>query len=452
MKPAKAFEFESNYFSTPRVSPWILVLILTSVALLPMRTNAQTFWTKYPGPVLERDTVLANFPNDLIAMSDPWVLKFGTTYKMWYTCGGLNYPADTELRSRICLCESSDGINWTKNASNPVLDVSYNGAWDSLGVETVSVLIDSAAPAMERYKMWYAGQYFNAYRYDIGYATSPDGVQWTKHGSPVLQVGSPTAWDGGFLEGPSVLFDQGIYKMWYTGYDLTNGKVNTGYATSPDGISWTKYAGNPVISIGTPGTWDSYTVQDPHVLKIGNQFHMWYGGQDQDSIYGQQTGYATSFDGIVWTKSPQNPVLLKGTAGDWDANIASFPSVMLDQGEWKLWYTGKDVDPPPAGSLDYYWELGYATGTFNSVPEIESTWNSISFAPNPAYDRIQIQLDEGLNTGSCKVFNTMGVAVLQVEFTAESLLDLDLRELRPGVYIVLISNDSKQVAGTFACY
>jgi hypothetical protein len=134
---------------------------------------AQTNWTKYANnPVLQRDTVIASLPNDLIVISDCWVIKEGSTYKMWYTGGGINYPPDTLLRSRICYATSTDGITWDKYVGNPVLDVSYNGGWDSLGVETVSILIDSSAPSTERYKMWYAGQYFNSYRYDIGFAYS----------------------------------------------------------------------------------------------------------------------------------------------------------------------------------------------------------------------------------------------------------------------------------------
>ncbi len=89
---------------------------------------AQTSWTKEANnPVLRRDTVMADFPNDLIAISDCWVISEGALYKMWYTCGGLNYPADTLLRSRQCYATSPDGINWTKYPGNPVLDVSYTG-------------------------------------------------------------------------------------------------------------------------------------------------------------------------------------------------------------------------------------------------------------------------------------------------------------------------------------
>lgn len=253
-----------------------LVLLVVLFSVIAMGKNhAQENWVKLPeNPVLTRDTVLAELPNDIYAISDPWVIKEGTVFKMWYTCAGLNLPTDTLLRARICYSESPDGINWTKYNNNPVLDVDYSGGWDSLGVETVSVIRDSEAPANQRYKMWYVGQYLNSYKYDFGYAYSADGLNWTKHPTQVLQTGEGDTWDNGFVEGPSVIKDDNTYKMWYTGYDLGNGKANTGYATSTDGIEWTKYAGNPVINTGAAGTWDAYSVQDPHVLKIGADYHM----------------------------------------------------------------------------------------------------------------------------------------------------------------------------------
>lgn len=30
-------------------------------------------------------------------------------------------------------------------------------------------------------------------------------------------------------------------------------------------------------------------------------------------------------------------------------------------GNYKMWYTGRNLDPLPIGSLAYYWEIGYAT-------------------------------------------------------------------------------------------
>jgi hypothetical protein len=74
-----------------------------------------------------------------------------------------------------------------------------------------------------------------------------------------LDVGLPGAWDDNGVHTRAVLFDEGIYKMWYNGYDENVPVNRTGYATSTDGINWVKHP-DPVLDIGTDGDWD-----DAHV-------------------------------------------------------------------------------------------------------------------------------------------------------------------------------------------
>jgi hypothetical protein len=54
---------------------------------------------------------------------------------------------------------------------------------------------------------------------------------------------------------PNVLFDGTLYRMWFSGCKEDWEDWQRGYATSLDGIAWGKYAGNPVLSPGTPGQW-----------------------------------------------------------------------------------------------------------------------------------------------------------------------------------------------------
>jgi predicted GH43/DUF377 family glycosyl hydrolase len=275
----------------------------------------------------------------------------------------------SENHCNISYAESADGIAWTKYGGNPVLDASPS-SWDAYAVETVTVLIDDDAEAGERYKMWYAGRTSDIAGnpgYDIGYAWSADGVSWTKSGAPILVRGSGAEWDNYFLEGPSVIQDQGIFKMWYAGMDAvgnnqaSDGKVCIGYAESADGVAWMKHAG-PVLITGGPGAWDSMTCQDPCVLMIGDSYGLWYGGKSGDvRNYGQRTGFALSDDGISWTKSAANPVFGRGAAGSWDAVTASYGTLLLDGDTLKLWYTGMDKDYAPPASVPDFWEIGYAS-------------------------------------------------------------------------------------------
>ena len=115
--------------------------------------------------------------------------------------------------------------------------------------------------------------------------------------------------------------------MWYQTH--TDALSDIGYATSTDGISWTKQPGNPVLSAGPEGAWDGEKVADPNVLFDGTTYHMWYAGNDGS---GWQIGYATSTDGVTWTKSPSNPVLTTGSPGDRDEGNISEPNVLYENG------------------------------------------------------------------------------------------------------------------------
>jgi len=65
---------------------------------------------------------------------------------------------------------------------------------------------------------------------------------------PVFQAAGPGHWDAKIRERGWVLRDDGGYKLWYTGYDGTpDGRRMLGLATSPDGVNWTRHPGNPLV-------------------------------------------------------------------------------------------------------------------------------------------------------------------------------------------------------------
>nr|MDO8134773.1 hypothetical protein [Candidatus Njordarchaeum guaymaensis] len=101
------------------------------------------------------------------------------------------------------------------------------------------------------------------------------GSGWTKSGSnPVLSPGPLGVWDDENVADPCVIRDASTYKMWYSGFD--GGSWRIGYATSSDGITWTKHPGNPVLDLGTSGSWDDAGVSTPWVIKEDSTYMMWY--------------------------------------------------------------------------------------------------------------------------------------------------------------------------------
>jgi predicted GH43/DUF377 family glycosyl hydrolase len=185
--------------------------------------------------------------------------------------------------------------------------------------------------------MWYFGG-DNAEVKQIGYATSTNGIDWTKYtGNPVLTVGDPGEWDESEVGGPRVIYDGTTYHMWYHGY---SGACcdSIGYATSPDGVNWTKYAGNPVFGPGDPGQWDEGFVYFTAVLSDSGQLHMWYSTAFKP--FGVGIGYVTSTDGISWTRFLTAPVVNVGDPGAWDESYVFTPNVLEHQGNYHMWYTG----------------------------------------------------------------------------------------------------------------
>lgn len=165
------------------------------------------------------------------------------------------------------------------------------------------------------------------------------GSGWTKSGSYVLNVGSPGAWDDYGVMHPCVIKDGSTYKMWYSADD-GSGKRKIGYATSTDGTSWTKYAVNPVLNLGSAGSWDDEDVDQPWVIKEDSTYKMWYNGNDGTT---RRIGLATSSDGISWTKATaKNPVLSPGGAGQPDDVDVMGPTVIKEESGYVMWYTAND--------------------------------------------------------------------------------------------------------------
>ena len=170
------------------------------------------------------------------------------------------------------------------------------GEWDDAMIDRLSVV-----RRMSTYYLYYVGR--NAAGvYQIGLATSTDLINWTKEPTnPMLTVGAPGAWDDFSLGEMSVIYlpRTGEWKMWYRGH--SGDKIQIGLATSSDGISWTKYPGNPVVPAGEAGEFDSYMAEDAAVIMYKGTYYMCYSAM-QATWETHKVGLATSPDGITWTK------------------------------------------------------------------------------------------------------------------------------------------------------
>jgi hypothetical protein len=229
-----------------------------------------TSWTRYAGNPLVRK----EGGSELYGAS---LVDTGAEFFFYYSSNGIR------------LATSSDCKSWTKYAGNPIWTSGCNP----------SVIKDGAT-----FKMWYTDPS------GVCYATSTDGKVWTTQATGLMAYGGSGAWDNQIWR-VNVIKDTDGYKMYYEGR-LTKSQI--GYATSPDETHWTKYQGNPIMKNGPSGSYDAHSVQFPWVMKLSGEYRMWFSGFDGSRV---AICYANSSDGISWTKYANNPVL--GYNNGWDS-------------------------------------------------------------------------------------------------------------------------------------
>ena len=139
---------------------------------------------------------------------------------------------------------------------------------------------------------------------------------------------------------PHVLWDDQSrrFRMWYSGGEQYEPDA-IGYATSPDGLAWTRHAGNPVFRPDPAIPWEKHKVTACQVVRQGEWYLMFYiGFRDRDHA---QIGVARSRDGVTgWQRHPANPIIRPGE-NQWDADACYKPFAILDGGRWLLCYNGR---------------------------------------------------------------------------------------------------------------
>ena len=316
----------------------------------------QTVWFKYQAnPVLTRGSV-GTWDDESVFPSR--VIYQDTVYRMWYTGWDGSFW-------RTGHATSSDGVNWTKTDGNPVLSQGPQ-AWESGGSSEAYVIVTPTG-----YQMWYMGEDFSE-NWRIGYAASSDGLTWSKinpGGNPILGPGS---WYARGPHNPSVLGPDSLggYMMWFQGEPLDHADFQIGFATAPNETTWTPTA-DSVLSWGTAGSWDDDKVMCPRVIHDGQIFEMWYCGERTDAR--TQIGYATSLDGITWTRHGANPVLRRGPAS-WDAQDLYSLDVLFKASLYHMWYGGMDRLPSVPKNVGY--AISPKGMTF-SVSTPDSIFNSV---------------------------------------------------------------------------
>lgn len=146
--------------------------------------------------------------------------------------------------------------------------------------------------------------------------------------NPIFGGTDSTHWDERIRERGYILKEGDTYHMWYTGYqEGAEKKMQLGYASSADGLRWTRHPDNPVYA-------DAW-VEDMMVIKEDSLYHMFAEGENDIAHR------LTSTDGIHWEE--QGKLDIRYTNGEaLSPGPFGTPTAWLEDGSWYLFYERRD--------------------------------------------------------------------------------------------------------------
>ena len=214
-------------------------------------------------------------------------------------------------------------------------------------------------------------------------------------GNPTLRPEAPDElWmDGGNLYAPAMLKRDDEYWMWY-GAQNREGHDQICLAISDDGVNWKRYEDNPVILAG-----GANHVNDPTIAEVDGTFYMYYTcapTREMDRI-----NLATSTDGMRWRLHGE--VISPGDIGTWDSLKVGRPSVLHEDGVFKLWFDGTEADPehPDRVRPETGRHVGFATSSdglnFRKEPE-PIHWNAGAIDVGHVGDKYIMLSESGAGT------------------------------------------------------
>ena len=225
-------------------------------------------------------------------------------------------------------------------STSPLLDIGNVGFYDDNGIIPSSVLKHNDKVYL--YTIGFSLK--NKIMFDAasGLAISKDnGKSFKKFTGPIIDR---TIYDPCFAASPYVIYDDGIFKMWYVSCERwekqDNSKYkhfyNIKYKESQDGVHWEVKS---KVAIDFKNGYE-YAISRPTVIKdASNNYKMWYSFRAQENIETYRIGYAESKDGINWIRKDKEAGIDISEEG-WDSEMICYPYVFDYKGERYMLYNG----------------------------------------------------------------------------------------------------------------
>jgi len=220
-------------------------------------------------------------------------------------------------------------------SDSPVIRVGAFGAFDDRGA-TSSCIVEHEDRQYQYYTGWNLGVTVPFYL-NIGLAISDDGGKTYRKASSSPVLGR-TAVDPYLTASPSVLIENGLWRMWYVSgvrWVIENGLpkhyYHIKYAESDNGFEW-RPTGRVCIDFKSA---EEYAIARPCVLREGNRYRMWY--CYRGSKY--RIGYAESGDGLAWERKDEQAGIEPSDSG-WDSEEMAYPFVFRTGERLRMCYNG----------------------------------------------------------------------------------------------------------------
>jgi predicted GH43/DUF377 family glycosyl hydrolase len=219
-----------------------------------------------------------------------------------------------------------------KVADKPILAPGSVGLFDDSGV-SLSCIIEIDNKKYLYYLGWNLGITV-PWRNSIGLAIENADGGFTRNSlAPLLDRNDADPYS---ISYPFILFDEGIYRMWY-GSNLNWGSKQEEmahlikYAESNDGVNW-KREGRIALNFKNE---EEYAMSRPFVIKENGIYKMWYSYRGK----AYRIGYAESTDALNWIRKDEEAGIDVSEEG-WDSETVEYPFIFDHENERYMLYNG----------------------------------------------------------------------------------------------------------------
>lgn len=168
---------------------------------------------------------------------------------------------------------------------------------------------------------WYDGSTLR-----ICLATSKDGYTFSPNTVVLSPTGGTTNFDAKSVTAPSVLVENGVFKMWYAG-GKTSQEFRLGLVEYTDPFKPPSKRTGPLFE-NLP-SWAALRFGYPRIVRDDGRYLMFFCGVNEENTLKWQIGVAESADGLKWTPIGDQPILTKGEMGSWNEYSVYSPSILM---------------------------------------------------------------------------------------------------------------------------